>query len=292
MQVLKSIQELLNWKKTLSQNSLQQSSLGFVPTMGALHDGHLSLIKNSISENQNTIVSIFINPLQFGPNEDLSNYPRTETEDLALCKEAGVQAVFLPSIEELYGPNYNPGKTLKVHPPQNLSNCLCGSSRAGHFEGVSTVVAKLFNLVQPTKSYFGEKDFQQLVIIKNMVKALNFPTEIVPVPTVRETNPLWAGLAMSSRNKYLNQEAKIKASKLFQSLETTCKNIKAGIPISEALSKAKNQAKQDDYQLEYIEIRDNDNLELITQFNPKENCRIFIAAKIGQTRLIDNLAIT
>ncbi|WP_077926205.1 pantoate--beta-alanine ligase, partial [Wohlfahrtiimonas larvae] len=196
MQVIKTIAEMRAFRKGLSQVAL-------VPTMGNLHAGHLSLIKAAQFESKHVIVSIFVNPIQFGPNEDFGSYPRTLLEDCEKLAELGVDAVFAPNAEEMY-----PKSTQSVRVvPSDIQNELCGASREGHFNGVATVVTKLFNIIQPDVAYFGEKDFQQLYLIREMVEELNMPIKIVAVPICRDNS----GLALSSRNGYLSSEEKERA---------------------------------------------------------------------------------
>ena len=192
-------EQIREWKK-------QGLSVGLVPTMGALHEGHLSLIKKSVETCDKTIVSDFVNPTQFCPSEDLEKYPRTLDEDIKLCEENGVDIVFAPSPKEMYGADTRLTNDFLTYviPPFFYTNKLCGKSRVGHFDGVCTVVLKLFNIVQPDFAFFGQKDAQQLIIIKKMVEDLNIPVNIIPCPIVREES----GLALSSRNKYLSDEGK------------------------------------------------------------------------------------
>jgi pantoate--beta-alanine ligase len=188
MEIITKINEMQLISKNIKKNS---KSIGFVPTMGYLHEGHLSLVRKSKEDNDFTIVSIFVNPIQFGPKEDLSRYPRNFNRDREMLEKEGVDYIFYPSVEEMYHLDFN--TTINV---DCVTKNLCGASRPGHFRGVTTVVGKLFNIVMPDRAYFGEKDFQQLVTIKKMVKDLNFPLEVIGMPIVREHD----GLAMSSRN--------------------------------------------------------------------------------------------
>lgn len=261
--------------------------VGLVPTMGALHEGHLSLIKKSVETCDKTIVSIFVNPIQFGPSEDLDKYPRTLEQDLELCKNAGVDIVFSPTPIEMYGE----GNILSndfltyVVPPFFYSNKLCGKSRIGHFDGVCTVVIKLFNIIQPDYAFFGQKDAQQLVIIKKMVKDLNILVEIIPCPIVRDKN----GLALSSRNKYLTEEGKNEALILNKILT----NIKAcynkGITDVKALSETALAFLNAHHELEYLEFVDKNTLE--DKNIADKNTLVLIALKVDNVRLIDNCFI-
>src|SRR3712207_723064 len=208
MKTIKNIKDLRieidMWKKA-------GLSIGLVPTMGFLHEGHKSLIQRAVKENDKVVVSIFINPIQFGPNEDYDKYPRDIEKDSKLCTDAGASLIFNPEVEEMY-PGKNPLTFVNV---ENITNCLCGAKRPGHFQGVCTIVSKLFNIVAPNKAYFGEKDAQQLSVIKQMVKDLNFPIEIIGCPIVREKD----GLAKSSRNTYLSIKERQAALILSKSLK-------------------------------------------------------------------------
>ena len=273
-------EKIKEWKK-------EGLTIGLVPTMGALHNGHLSLIKKSVARCDRTVVSVFVNPIQFCPGEDLDKYPRTLDADEKLCNDAGVDIVFAPSPKEMYGEGHILSNDFLTYviPPFFYVNKLCGKSRVGHFDGVCTVVNKLFNIVQPDFAFFGEKDRQQLIILKKMVKDLNIPLEIVPCPIVREEN----GLALSSRNKYLSAEAKVDALALSKILF----NIKAcydrGIKDVKALTETAYSFLNKNHSLEYLEFRDADNLE--EKEIADDNTIVFIAVKIGDVRLIDNIAL-
>lgn len=273
-------EKIKEWKK-------EGLTIGLVPTMGALHNGHLSLIKKSVARCDRTVVSVFVNPIQFCPGEDLDKYPRTLEADENLCNDAGVDIVFAPSPKEMYGEGHILSNDFLTYviPPFFYVNKLCGKSRVGHFDGVCTVVNKLFNIVQPDFAFFGEKDRQQLIILKKMVKDLNIPLEIVPCPIVREEN----GLALSSRNKYLSAEAKVDALALSKILF----NIKAcydkGIKDVKALTETAYSFLNKNHSLEYLEFRDADNLE--EKEIADDNTIVFIAVKIGDVRLIDNIAL-
>lgn len=268
------------WKK-------QGLTVGLVPTMGALHNGHLSLIKKSVEKCDKTVVSVFVNPIQFGPNEDLDKYPRTLDADRKLCEDAGVDIVFAPSPKEMYGEGHilsNDFLTYVV-PPFFYVDKLCGKSRVGHFDGVCTVVNKLFNIVQPDFAFFGEKDRQQLIIIKKMIKDLNIPVEIIPCPIVREES----GLALSSRNKYLTENGKIEALALNRILFNikTCYN--KGIKDVSALTETAYSFLNENHALEYLEFRDKDTLE--EKKTADNNTIVFIAVKVENVRLIDNIEL-
>ncbi|WP_166239446.1 pantoate--beta-alanine ligase [Paenibacillus turpanensis] len=207
---MKIIREIAELRKYRAEQQSGGRTVGFVPTMGYLHDGHLSLVNRAKQETGCVIMSIFVNPLQFGPNEDFERYPRNEERDLDLARSAGVDAVFLPTVEEMYP---SPIRTKVI--VSDVTERLCGASRPGHFDGVATVVMKLFQMVQPDKAFFGMKDAQQVAVISQMVNDLNLPVEVVPCPTLREQD----GLAMSSRNVYLNEEERAQAVVLSRTLD-------------------------------------------------------------------------
>jgi pantoate--beta-alanine ligase len=256
--------------------------VGFVPTMGFLHDGHRALIEESIARCDITVVSIFVNPAQFGPNEDLDRYPRALEADHELCRKAGVSMTFLPDASEIYPPGFQ--TTVEPGP---VAEPLCGAVRPGHFRGVATVVAKLFNLVQPDVAFFGQKDFQQCAVIRQMVRDLNLPIEIVTVPTVREPD----GLALSSRNSYLGPTDRKRALCLSQGLLAAQAAYGAGERDSQRLiAIARAQITEAD-QLQYLELRDAGTLEAI-QGMVERPAALCVAATIGQTRLIDNVLLT
>ena len=276
-EVRKQVKE---WKK-------QGLTVGLVPTMGALHAGHKSLIDKSVAKCDKTVVSVFVNPIQFCPGEDLDKYPRTLEADEKLCTDSGVDIVFAPSPKEMYGEGTIMSNDFLTYviPPFFYTNKLCGKSRVGHFDGVCTVVNKLFNIVQPDFAFFGEKDRQQLIILKKMVHDLNIPTEIIPCPIVREES----GLALSSRNKYLSENGKKEAlvlSKILNNIKT-CYN--KGIKDVKALTETAYSFLNDNHSLEYLEFRDKDNLE------EKEiadgNTIVFIALRVENVRLIDNIEL-
>lgn len=284
----KKIEEV---RKKISGWKQEGLSVGLVPTMGALHEGHLSLIKKCIETCDKTVVSIFVNPLQFGPSEDLDSYPRTLDADLELCKKAGGDkcevVVFAPTPAEMYGnENVLSNDFLTyVVPPFFYSNKLCGKNRIGHFDGVCTVVMKLFNIVQPNYAFFGQKDAQQLIIIKKMVKDLNIPIKIISCPIVRDGN----GLALSSRNNYLSDEGKKEALVL----NSILKNIKLcynkGIKDTKILSETAYSFLNEHHELEYLEFVDKDTFE--DKKSIDDNTIVLIAAKVDNVRLIDNCLI-
>nr|WP_199306405.1 bifunctional pantoate--beta-alanine ligase/(d)CMP kinase [Anabaena sp. FACHB-1391] len=262
------------------------TAVGLVPTMGSLHQGHLSLIHRARKENSTVIVSIFVNPLQFGPNEDYQRYPRTLAQDREFCQQAGVDAIFAPTPQEIGLPLQNIAETqmTQVIPPSAMMSGLCGNFRPGHFAGVATIVTKLFNLVQPDRAYFGQKDGQQLAIIKRLVTDLNLPVEIVTCPTVRELS----GLALSSRNQYLTTTEKEQATVLFKALEQAEAAFQAGVRHSSELIALVRQeiAKVRAISLEYIELVEPNTLMFLEKV--ENEGMLAIAARLGSTRLIDN----
>ena len=273
-------EQIKEWKKA-------GLTVGLVPTMGALHNGHLSLIKKAVEKCDKVVVSVFVNPIQFCPGEDLDKYPRTLEADQKLCESNGVNIVFAPTPSEMYGDcqmRTNDFLTYVI-PPFFYVNKLCGKSRVGHFDGVCTVVNKLFNIVQPDFAFFGQKDAQQLIIIKKMVKDLNIPVEIIPCPIFREES----GLALSSRNKYLSEEDKIQALALSKILNNIKNCYKKGITDVEALKETAYQFLNDHHDLEYLEFMNEENLDEMTTAD--DHTRVFIACKVGGVRLIDNILL-
>lgn len=254
-------------------------SIGLVPTMGFLHEGHLSLIERSVRENDRTVVSVFVNPTQFGENEDLESYPRDVAHDLALCEQAGVDLVFCPSPEDVYYPD----RTTTVHMAQ-ISEGLCGKSRPVHFDGVCLVLTKLFNIIEPNRAYFGKKDAQQLLIVRRLVRDLNFNLEIKGCPTVREAD----GLAKSSRNVYLDESERQAAVILSQALTYGRALAEAGQRDASIIRRCIEMALASEPQAcpEYIEIVDTETIKPVTIIEKPVLCAL--AVRIGKTRLIDN----
>lgn len=259
----------------------ERQSIALVPTMGNLHAGHLSLVKQAASVAKRVIVSVFVNPLQFGPNEDYQNYPRTLDADRHRLLRSGADILFTPRATEMY-PN-GMETTTRIEVPK-ISEILCGATRPGHFIGVATVVNKLFNVVQPDKALFGEKDYQQLLVIKRMVADLYLPVEIIAVPTVREMD----GLAMSSRNSYLNEQQRKLAPYLFKILSEIKTKVKSGEKNFHSLEQqAMARLTETGFVPDYVAIRTAQSLE-----NPSARSRelvVLAAARLGSTRLIDNM---
>lgn len=257
-------------------------TVGLVPTMGALHIGHESLIKKARQTCDKVVVSVFVNPIQFGPNEDLDKYPRQIDKDLELCSKNEVDVIFHPSVEEMY-PEIEDQSL--VCPPESYKSKLCGLTRKGHFDGVATVVIKLFNIVQPDTAFFGQKDAQQLIILKKMVRDLNIPVEIVPCNIVRNAD----GLACSSRNTYLSDEARQKALSIHKVLYEIKNQGLAGITSFEVAKIHALQLLHKDIEVEYLEAYDFNTLKLSSEL--KINTLVAIAVKLNGIRLIDNILI-
>jgi len=295
---MKIYHKILPLQKDISKLKKRNRTIGLVPTMGALHEGHLSLIRRARKENDILVVSIFVNPKQFGPGEDYLCYPRPFAEDKKLCVKEKVDILFVPSVEEMYPEGY-----LTYVNVEKISEKLCGKFRPGHFRGVVTVVTKLFNLVQPDRAYFGEKDFQQLQIIKRMVKDLNLPIEIISCPTVRERLARRSfseggdGLALSSRNTYLTPDERIRALCLNQALKKAkdlivkqkVKNTKKIIQEMKKIILSAKPTKEVITSIDYIEICHPETLEPLSQV--RLPLVIALAVWFGKTRLIDNLYV-
>lgn len=283
--VIENISDYRIWRAEQASSQSEKPLIGFVPTMGALHDGHMTLIRRAVRECEKVVVSVFVNPMQFGPSEDFEQYPRTFEKDLAYCRDAGVSVLFNPANQLLYANGHE--SSTKVIPPVELTDRLCGSFRPGHFIGVATVVLKLFSIVQPQQAYFGEKDFQQLAIIKRMVDDLNLPVKIVAVPTVRESD----GLALSSRNLNLSSDERKRAPDLYRTLCVVREDALSGRrTLQEALKIARERlSKIPEFSLQYLEACDPATLEPLSEI--KTPMVILVAAKLGTVRLIDNLIV-
>jgi pantoate--beta-alanine ligase len=279
MKVAKTIKSV---RKLVKAARSKGKKTGFVPTMGALHIGHILLIKKAAKECDFVVVSIFVNPTQFGPGEDFKKYPRPFKNDLAICRKAGVDVVFAPSPQEMY-----PDMNLTWVNVEKLTEPLCGRFRPGHFRGVATVCTKLFNIVMPDVAYFGQKDAQQAIVIKRMVADLNMPIKIIVCPTVRQAD----GLAESSRNKYLNEEQRKDATYTYKALKKCESLIKGGTKNSTTIigemRKILNQVPS--IKIEYISIVGAETLQKLEKINGKVLAAV--AVKIGSTRLIDNIVV-
>lgn len=283
MEIIKKSKRMVSTSELLK---VKGEKIGLVPTMGYLHKGHISLIKRARAECSKVFVSIFVNPIQFGPKEDFARYPRNFKKDCSFSEKAGADYIFFPSTDEMYEKDF---KTFVE--VQDLGDVMCGRARPGHFRGVCTVVLKLFNIIRPNIAYFGQKDYQQLVIIRKMTKDLNVPVEIAECPTVREED----GLAISSRNKYLSSDERKNAVVLFQSLKLAEELIINGQKNLEIVRKAALEKLESNpfvSKIDYFDFRDKDMLYEVERIDQKA-ARILIASAIwiGETRLIDNILI-
>ena len=276
MQVINTIAEMRKLRRQLSE------PVGFVPTMGYFHEGHLSLVRQARKENPTVVVSIFVNPTQFGPGEDFQDYPRDLNRDLELLEREKTDIVFVPSEEEMYPRDFNSWVDV-----EKVTERLEVASRPGHFRGVATVCAKLFNIIQPTRAYFGRKDAQQAIVIKKMVADLNMNLEIVVVPTVRESN----GLAMSSRNTYLNPEERQTAIVLFKALSLARELWQGGEKDADKIRHQMTSLihKEPLAKIDYVSIADANTLEELKKID--RPAIVFLAVRIGKTRLIDNVIL-
>lgn len=257
-----------------------RKTIGFVPTMGNLHEGHLTLVREAKKICDVVVVSIFVNPIQFGPNEDFDSYPRTLDQDSQLLAEVGCDIIFAPSVEQMYG---NKPRLTNISVSEITAD-LCGLQRPGHFDGVAVVVTKLFNMVQPNYAFFGEKDYQQLAVIRQFVRDLNIPLEVIGVPIVRAAD----GLALSSRNGYLSAEQRQIAPTIYQSLKAAAQALQQGETLSQVLANIKATLTAAGFVVDYVEARTTE-LQKIEAFS--EDLVLFVAAKLGNTRLIDNLQV-
>lgn len=280
---MKTYQSSAALRRALSADRLQGRRIAFVPTMGNLHEGHLQLVRRARELGEAVVVSIFVNPLQFGANEDLDNYPRTLAADKEKLFAEGVQHLFFPSVEEMYPEGM--GRTTIVDVPE-LGDTLCGANRPGHFTGVATVVSKLFNIVQPDVAVFGRKDWQQLAVIRKMVRDLNMWIEIEGVDTARAVD----GLALSSRNGYLSESERARAPALYRLLTDTRDAIACGFDDYKELERhALQELKYAGFEADYFAIRDAETLGSVNA--QTETVAVLVAARLGNTRLIDNVTL-
>ena len=265
--------QLRHWRR-------EGASVGFVPTMGNLHAGHHALVDLARKHADKVVASIFVNPTQFGPNEDYGRYPRTPDSDIHGLQERGCDALFLPDVEQMYP--FGTMGCVQMHVP-GITDILCGAHRPGHFNGVATVVARLFNMVQPDLAVFGRKDYQQLQVIRYMAREMSFPVEIVPAPTLREAD----GLAMSSRNQYLDAEQRRSAARIFEVLRLMRDAARQGLPIAGIEDEARSRLEAAGFVVDYAEVR---RADLGRPRSPGEaGLLAMVAARLGRTRLIDNL---
>lgn len=278
MQIIRDISAL---RRAVDLRRTAGKKIALVPTMGALHEGHIALVKQARRHADHVIASIFVNPTQFGPNEDLDAYPRREAEDAALLGANNVAILWAPTVSEMYPDGF--ATSIRV---SGVSEGLCGAARPGHFDGVATVVAKLFNQVQPDVALFGEKDFQQLAVIRRMVRDLDMSVEVIGVPTQRAPD----GLALSSRNAYLSKAERTQATALPQTLATVAQRIAAGEAVAQVLDDAvASLIAQGFVSVDYVALCDADTLAPVESL--KKPARLLAAARLGTTRLIDNIAV-
>ncbi len=276
--MLEVVRKVADLRAKTAQYRAGHASIGLVPTMGALHDGHLTLARSAKLDNARVIATLFVNPKQFGPREDFAAYPRDEAADAAMLERVGVDLLFAPGLEEMYPENFSTSVAVG-----GLTQTLCGLARPHFFGGVATVVTKLLLQAMPDRAYFGEKDFQQLQVIRRLVRDLNIPVAIVGVPTIRESD----GLAMSSRNAYLSPAQRRMASALPQILQETVAELRAGNPAATILPGAKSRLHKAGFdRVDYLELCDEQTLQPIAIARPP--ARLFVAAFIDKTRLIDN----
>lgn len=281
---MNTVHTVAQLRAALARARQEGKRIGLVPTMGNLHEGHIALVEMALQRTDHVVVSIFVNPLQFGPNEDLDSYPRTLAEDQRRLLDAGAHTVFAPSVNEMY-PEGMQGHTLVSVPV--VSDGLCGASRPGHFDGVATVVTKLLNMVQPDVAVFGEKDFQQLAVIRKMALDLCLPVQIMGAPIVRAAD----GLALSSRNGYLDENERRVAPQLYQTLQQLAGELLAGRrDFDTLLEEARQQLQQAGFRPDYLELRDTTTLQPADEHS--RDITILAAAFLGRTRLIDNLRCT
>jgi pantoate--beta-alanine ligase len=277
MRVITTVAEMRRARQEMA------GSLGLVPTMGALHEGHLSLVRYARAHDDTVVASIFVNPTQFGPGEDYARYPRDPDRDLALLRDLGTDFVFMPPAEEMYSEGFD--TYVQV---ERLTQVLEGAHRSGHFRGVATVVAKLFNIVQPHRAYFGQKDAQQLAVIRRLTRDLDLPVEVVGLPTVREPD----GLAMSSRNAYLSPEERKAAVVLYRSLEAAQELWRFGVRDASRIRQRMNEvlAAEPLARIDYVSVADAETLEELETLD--RPALVSLAVRIGGTRLIDNVTLT
>ncbi len=279
MDIARSIADL---RRRVAEWRAAGERVGLVPTMGALHAGHMALAAAARAKCRRTVASIFVNPKQFGPREDFSTYPRPEADDLAKLTEVGADLAFIPALEEMYPEGF--ATTISVAGP---SEGLCGAHRPGHFDGVATIVAKLLIQIAPDVAFFGEKDYQQLMVVRRMVRDLNLPVEIIGVPTVREPD----GLALSSRNVYLSSEERRLAPNLHRAMQQAAANIAGGAAPGPVLQQAIAELNGLGLRVEYLELRDATTLAPLSG-TPTAPARLLAAVHLGRTRLIDNVPVT
>lgn len=278
---MKTIPTQAKLRSLINEWRLHGDSVALVPTMGALHEGHLSLVKLAKEQSSKVVVSLFVNPKQFGAGEDLDLYPRDEAGDFDKLAQTGADLVYTPSVTQMYPPGFSTNISIS-----GVTNGLCGGSRPGHFDGVATVVTKLLLQTLPDIAIFGEKDFQQLMVINRLATDLDIPVKIMGAPIVREKD----GLALSSRNRYLTPIEREAAPLIFQTLTKTATHLKHGIPMKEAIVQADEELTKAGFRLDYFELRDAPSLAPLERLQDTP-ARLLIAAYLGSTRLIDNIAV-
>lgn len=280
---MKTITTIAELQQVIRAEKIDGKTIGYVPTMGFLHEGHVSLMKHARQENEIVVLSIFVNPLQFGPNEDYETYPRDFDRDEKIANNAGVDYIFYPQVTEMYGAK--PSVTVRV---ESRTDCLCGKKRPGHFDGVATVLTKFFNIIQPTKAYFGLKDAQQVAVVAGLIEDFNFPVELVPVDIIREED----GLAKSSRNVFLNEIERQEAKELYQSLLKAQRAVEAGERDPQAIIRIVSDHIQSHTAgvIDYVEVYQYPALQPIDILSGQ--IIVAIAVKFTQARLIDNLVFT
>jgi len=284
IQTLMEESTIVQLRQRIKEARQAGKTIGFVPTMGYLHDGHASLVKVAREQADFVVMSIFVNPLQFGPNEDLSRYPRDLEHDRKVAKAAGVDLLFTPSVEEMY-----PSRVLTNVSVSQVSEPLCGRSRPGHFDGVATVVMKLFQIVQPDLAFFGQKDAQQVAVVEQMVRDLSVPVEIVRCPIIREED----GLAMSSRNVYLGEDERKQATILYQTLQHARVLIESRQPVNQVIGEMKKMiSTQPLADIDYAEILRYPDMAAVNTWTTGEQVLVALAVRFGRTRLIDNIILT
>ncbi|MEJ8544829.1 pantoate--beta-alanine ligase [Brevibacillus borstelensis] len=284
MQTVQQIETIAELRRQLREPRRQGRRIGFVPTMGYLHEGHLSLVNEAKKHCDLVVMSIFVNPLQFGPNEDFDRYPRDLERDLQLAASVGVDMVFTPSVAEMYPQQVKTNVSVA-----GVSEPLCGRSRPGHFDGVATVVLKLLQIVQPDYAFFGQKDAQQVAVVEQMVQDLSVPVKIVPCPIVREAD----GLAMSSRNVYLNPEERKQATVLFRSLQLAKQRLAGGEELESIRDEIVRSIQAEPLaDIDYVELLRYPDLAQLDSVEKGERVLVALAVRFGKTRLIDNMMVT
>ena len=282
MEALTVVRTVADLRRTVAEHRATGRTIGMIPTMGALHEGHISLVRGALDRGDVPVASIFVNPTQFGPNEDFGTYPRDEAGDFAKLEAAGCRIAYAPNVDEMY-----PGPQLATVTVASLTDGLCGPFRPGHFQGVATVVCKLLMMAMPDRGYFGEKDYQQLQVLKRMARDLDMPVEIVGMPTIREPD----GLALSSRNRYLSPAERATSLAIYRQLTAVADAVRDGkAPCAEVAGKAAKALLEAGFdKVEYLTVVDAESLVPLEHVHGP--ARVAVAARLGRTRLIDNIAV-